>query len=300
MLSGIHFILTYTCNFECDHCFLYCSPKSKGTFTLNQVRTVLKDLKNIKTVNSVCFEGGESFLFYPLLLESVKLANNEGFGTRIETNTYWATTEEDAELWLKPLFESGLSVIEVSDDAFHHGEEINNSAKRAKAAAERIGLNVNSLCIDKPEIMANNKQEKGKPIYLGGPKLRGRAIEKLTEDLPTKSWEEFRECPFENFRNPKRVHLDSFGNVHLCQGLSMGNMWKTPLSELVKNYDPDAHPICGPILKGGPSQLAKEHNVHHKDEYVDACHLCTDICLSLIDKYPEIIAPRQIYGLDQD
>ena len=30
MLTGIHFILTYTCNFECDHCFLYCSPKSKG------------------------------------------------------------------------------------------------------------------------------------------------------------------------------------------------------------------------------------------------------------------------------
>ena len=71
------------------------------------------------------------------------------------------------------------------------------------------------------------------------------------------------ECPFEDLRNPKRVHIDSFGIVHLCQGLSMGNMWEIPLSDLVNNYDPDAHPICGPLLKGGSAQLVKEYNVQH-------------------------------------
>ena len=33
MLTGIHFLLTYSCTSECDHCFLYCSPNAKGTFT---------------------------------------------------------------------------------------------------------------------------------------------------------------------------------------------------------------------------------------------------------------------------
>ena len=26
MLTGIHFLLTYTSLFECDHCFLHCGP----------------------------------------------------------------------------------------------------------------------------------------------------------------------------------------------------------------------------------------------------------------------------------
>ena len=249
MITGVHFILSYMCNFECDHCFLYCSPGSKGTFTVNQVKDVLKELEKIGTISDVCFEGGEPFLFHPLLLECIRLADNRGFKTAIETNTYWATTEEDAELWLRPLSNSGLSMLEVSDDAFHHGEEADNSAKRASSAAQKIGMNVNTICINNPMIEKSKEQVKGKPIYIGGPKLRGRAVEKLTEGLPGCSWENFTECPFEDLRNPKRVHVDSFGNVHVCQGLSMGNMWKTPLSVLVNNYNPDAHPISGPLLE---------------------------------------------------
>ncbi len=290
--------MSYMCNFECDHCFLYCSPRSKGTFTINQVKDVLKELQKIGSVSEVCFEGGEPFLFHPLLLECIRLANNKGFKTAIETNTYWATTEEDAELWLRPLRDSGLSMLEVSDDTFHHGEEIANSAKRAFSAAQKIGMNVNSICINKPMIENNKELIKGKPIYIGGPKLRGRAAEKLTKGLPGSSWENFTECPFEDLRHPKRVHIDPFGNVHLCQGLSMGNMWETKLSDLVNNYDPDAHPIIGPLLRGGSAQLAREHSTVHDHEYIDACHMCTDICLKLIDKFPEYIAPRQVYGLE--
>ena len=256
--------------------------------------------KKIETVDTICFEGGESFLFYPLLLESVRSASRKGFKTAIETNTYWATTVEDAKLWLKPLQDAGLSFLEVSDDAFHHGEDISNSAKRAKAAAEELGMKVNSICIEKPKVSDSDKQTKGKPIYLGGPKLRGRAVEKLTEGLPTQSWKNFKECPFEDLRDPGRVHVDAYGNVHLCQGISMGNMWDTPLSELVRNYDPDTHPISHPLLDGGPSQLVRAYNLYHKDEYVDACHLCSDMCLSLIDTYPEFLTPKQVYGLDNE
>jgi hypothetical protein len=277
---------------------LYCSPNTEGTFTLEQVRSVLDEINKIESIDSVCFEGGESFLFYPLLLESVKFASGQGLDTAIETNTYWATSVEDAILWLKPLKEAGLSLLEISDDAFHHGDEINNSAKRARVAAEEVGLRVNLICIDKPRVSNPGKQDKGKPIYLGGPKLRGRAVDKLTMGLPTQSWDKLTECPFEDLRDPGRVHVDVFGNVHLCQGLSMGNMWETPLSELVKNYNPATHPICGPLLAGGPAQLARANKVVHKNEYVDACHFCTDICISLIDKYPNLITPGQVYGLD--
>lgn len=68
MLTGIHFILTYSCNFECDHCFLYCGPKSQGTFTINQVARVLDEAEKMGTVKWVYYEGGEPFLFFPSLV----------------------------------------------------------------------------------------------------------------------------------------------------------------------------------------------------------------------------------------
>ena len=77
MLTGIHFILTYTCNFECDHCFLYCSPRSGGTFTIGQVTEVLDEAQKIGTVDWIYFEGGEPFLYFPLLNESVRRPGKE-------------------------------------------------------------------------------------------------------------------------------------------------------------------------------------------------------------------------------
>jgi MoaA/NifB/PqqE/SkfB family radical SAM enzyme len=62
MLTGIHVILTYACNFECDHCFLYRSPRSQGTFTIGQVTHVLDEAKKIGTVDWIFYEGGEPFL----------------------------------------------------------------------------------------------------------------------------------------------------------------------------------------------------------------------------------------------
>ena len=56
-LTSLHFILTYQCNFECDHCFLYCSPRSKGTFTLSQVKTVLEESQKIGSIKTIGFEG---------------------------------------------------------------------------------------------------------------------------------------------------------------------------------------------------------------------------------------------------
>lgn len=298
MLSGIHFLLTYTCNFQCDHCFLYCHPFARGVFSINQMKKILNELKKIESVTSIGFEGGEAFLYYPLLAESIRLANERGYRTSIQTNSFWATSKADALLWLKPLKASGLSFLDVSDDTFHHGEESDNNAKNAIEAANDLGIKVKTICIKPPEVKNNNDQAKGEPIYLGGPKLRGRAVEKLIQGLPTRSCEEFTQCPYEDFENPKRVHIDPFGHVHLCQGISMGNIWETPFSQLLENYDPGSHPIAGPMVDGGPLQMAKAYGICHDDEYVDACHMCSKVCLDLIDRFPQYLTPRQVYGLE--
>lgn len=297
-MKSIHFILTYACNFECDHCFLYCHPYAEGTFTIQKMKEALDEFAKMETIRSIGFEGGETFLYYPLLLESIRLASERGFTTAVQTNCYWATSKEDALLWLKPLKSAGLATLEASDDTFHHGNNEETPAKAALSAAEQLGISVNSICIQPPRIENGEGHQKGVPIYLGGPKLRGRAVEKLVKNLPTTPYQTFTECPFEDLESPDRVHVDPFGNVHLCQGLTMGNMWKTPFSALSASYKPFSHPICGPILEGGPAQLAKKYNLTVKPEYVDACHLCSELCLSLIDRFPQHLTPRQVYGLE--
>ena len=299
MLTGAHFLLTYTCNFECDHCFVYSSPHTPGTFTLEQLQTVFEELAKISTIKRVYFEGGEAFLYYPLMVEGIRIARDNGFEVGIVTNAYWATSEEDAELWLKPLHELGIADLSLSEDTFHSEDIVKSPTRHAQAAAKRIGMPVGVISIGRPsvEINEDSQQTRGEPVIGGSTMFKGRAVDKLLGGLPTRPWHIFTECPYEDLRNPKRVHLDPYGNIHMCQGISIGNMWQTPLSELVYKYDCDSHPISRPIMGGGPALLAEEYDVEHEEQYVDACHLCYCLRLALLDRFPEYLAPRQVYGL---
>ena len=195
---------------------------------------------------------------------------------------------------------SGLSVLSVSDDAFHYGDENETPPSLARAAAEKYNLNSFPICIDPPEVIVESSinGEKGQTVIGGGAKFRGRAADKLTEGLPTRSWEEFVECPYEDLVDPSRVHVDSFGNVHICQGISIGNFWEMPLSEIMASYHPDKHPICGPLHRGGPAELVKDLDLKPDEEYVDECHLCFLSRREIMDKYPEYLTPKQVYGID--
>ena len=300
MLTGIHFLLSYMCNFECDHCFVYSGPSAQGTFTIQQIQSALEEAGKIGTVEWIYFEGGEPCLFYPLMIEGVRRARQMGFQVGVVTNAYFATSEEDARLWLQPLADLGIADLSISDDAFHYGDVEDNPPKRAVACARELGMPVDSICIEKPTVLKKPEQGRGAPVVGGDAMFRGRAVEKLIEGLPRRPWQEFDECPYEDLGDPGRVHLDCYGNVHLCQGISMGNMWEVRLSELVQNYTAGKHPICGPLVEGGPARLAEVYDVNHQDSYVDACHFCYDLRLSLLDRYPQYLAPKQVYGLGSE
>ncbi len=296
MLEQIHFLLTYTCNYECDHCFLYCSPNASGTFTLDQIQKVLNDAKKFKTVEWIYFEGGEPFLYYPLMLKGLQLAKAMGFKTGIVTNNYWATTIEDAKLWLKPIIDSKIDDLSLSDDLFHNDDTENNSAKIAAEAAKELGFSVNSICIEKPSIQAPS-DKKGAPVVGGGALFKGRAVEKLVDGLPTRPANTFTECKHEELIKPMRVHIDSFGNVQVCQGISIGNLWQKPLSQIINEYDVTKHPICGPLGTGGPYELALVYDIKLNDKFVDECHYCYIVRKELINKFPEHLTPLQVYGI---
>src|SRR3972149_855841 len=102
-LSGLHILLTYQCTLECDHCFVWGSPWQSGTLTLENLRRILQQAADLGTIESIYFEGGEPFLYYALLLNSVREAASLGFRVGIVSSGYWATSVPDALECLKPM-----------------------------------------------------------------------------------------------------------------------------------------------------------------------------------------------------
>jgi hypothetical protein len=230
------------------------------------------------------------------MLKGLQLTKAMGFNTGIVTNNYWATTIKDAKLWLKPIIDSGIDDLSLSDDSFHHDDPKENPAKTATAAAKELGFSVNSICIEKPSVQAPS-DDKGAPVVGGGALFKGRAVEKLTKGLPTKTVENFVECKHEELVTPLRVHIDSFGNVQVCQGISIGNMWQKPLSQIINEYDATTHPICGPLSLGGPYKLAQIYDVKIDDKFIDECHYCYTVRKELINRFSEHLTPLQVYGI---
>jgi len=264
---------------------------------ISDIRQILNEAKRVEHVEWVYFEGGEPFLYYQTMLLGLRAAKNFGFKRGIVTNAYWATSVEDAKEWLIPISQIGISDLSLSDDAYHYGETEENLAKYAYEAAEDLGLPIGKITIEDPKKYMKEIEWKGKPVVEGRVLFKGRAVEKLVEGLPTKPWTKFDKCLDEDFSNQSRVHVDPFGYVHVCQGITIGNMKHTPLSELFANFNQEKHPICTPILKGGPAELVRKYNVKHEEGYVDECHLCYSTRLRLRNRFPKILAPDQMYGL---
>jgi hypothetical protein len=298
MLTGIHILMTYKCTLECEHCFVYASPHSPGVITLLKIKDLIQEARKLEYIEWIYFEGGEPLLFYPILIEGIKFAKSNNFKVGLVTNAYGAISDEDAELWFRPFAELGVDYINISDDQYHYEEE-QSPAKTGVAAARKLGLSIDPICIKKPfvEALPGEGLHKGAPVIGGGAMFRGRAAEKLIDGLPRRPGAQLVKCPYEDLQSPERLHVDPYGHVHLCQGLSMGNAFSHPLSSLVSQYDASAHPIAGPLVQGGPAELARRYEVSLDGDYVDECHYCYLVRRALLDTFPEYLTPRQVYGL---
>jgi hypothetical protein len=298
-LTGLHLLLTYQCNFECDHCFVWGSPWQEGTLTLPAIRHVLSQARELGTVRWIYFEGGEPFLYYAVLLRGVQEAAAMGFHIGIVSNGYWANDVEDALEWLRPL--AGLiQDLSVSTDLFHYSEKVSRQAQNAREAAEQLGIPVGFMSVAKPEDTDAATTVGQLPPGESAVMYRGRAAAELVPPAARQPWTEFDACPHEDLRDPGRLHVDALGHLHICQGISVGNLVKVPLTEICAGYDPDAHPITGPLLAGGPAELVRRYGLAHGAAYADACHLCDEARRALRGRFPEVLGPDQMYGVVGD
>ncbi len=296
-LKGVHLLLTYRCDLECDHCFVWGSPKGKGTFTLDQVRNILSEAEKLDTVNCIAIEGGEPFLYYPIMVSTAKEARNLGFHVEILSNCYWATSVADAVEWLIPIAEARNVELSLSSDLYHGENLIAEEVRNAARAARLLNIKAGVVSVKSPTSEASCTTEvEGAKVDSWELMFKGRAASRLAEQASKKPWSEFTRCPYEDFTKQERVHVDPFGYVHVCQGISIGNAWQKPFSKIIGEYDPYENPILEPLVHGGPSALVEKFGLTHDAVYADACHLCFSARLMLRDRYPDMLAPDQMYG----
>jgi hypothetical protein len=291
--TGLHILLTYECNFECDHCFVWSGPFRTGTLTVPQIDDILHQARDAGTVEWIYFEGGEPFLYHALLRYGVRRAADMAFKVGIVSNAYWAATPEDAEEGLRD-FAGLVDDLSVSCDRFHGDDEQVRHVRYAEGAARMLGIPFGAI-----EIAGEETAERGigqLPEGESGVMYRGRAAVKLAPAAHKRPASEMTECPYEDLREPGRVHLDPFGNLHVCQGIVMGNLFQSPLRAIREAWDPDAHPITGPLLAGGPVELARRHGIPMADGYADACHLCYETRAALRPRFRVELGPAQMYG----
>jgi MoaA/NifB/PqqE/SkfB family radical SAM enzyme len=294
-LSELHLLVTYECNYECDHCFVWGGPSQNGTMTEETIENILRQAGELGTVEWIYFEGGEAFLHYRLLCSGIRKARELGFRIGLVTNAFWATNDAEAMEWLQP-FAGVVEDLSISNDAYHGSKDVLRQTHIAHQAAEQLGIPVNFISVAGPEAADVHGTTGQLPAGESNVLYRGRAAEKLALSVQPKTWKQFTDCPWEDLRHPERVHVDAFGNLHICQGISIGNLLEHPLTEIIRDYDPDTHPIVGPLLAGGPVELVNRYELPYGQGHADACHLCYISRCKLRNRFPEVLTPDQMYG----
>jgi len=298
-LDGIHFLVTYRCTYACDHCFVWGSPDAEGTMTLAQLTSAIDQAAECG-IGSVYFEGGEPMLAYPIVLAAAAHARRRGLEWGMVSNCYWATSVEDAKVWLAPFVDLGISDLSLSSYAYFVEDADEECLRNAVLAARELGLPMGVLevgaaaCLDIPGLSLGED--------VGEIMCRGRAAVELAPGRAARPPETLVTCPFEDFAAPGRAHIGGDGELQLCQGISAGNVFAGGahggLAGVLESYDPARRPIVAEILAGGPWALAQAHgHAPRRALYADECHLCYEVRCALRERFPDVLAPAQCYGL---
>ena len=180
---------------------------------------------------------------------------------------------------------------------YHLSDKRSQQAENASVAAQQLGIPLGIISIAQPDAtnapsaIGQLPEEETVVMY------RGRAAEKLVSQSAQWPWGQFTKCPYEDLKEPGRLHVDPFGNLLICQGISLGNLFNQTLKEICETYYPNSHAITGPLIEGGPVELIQRYELPHKESYADACHLCCGACRALRKRFPEILVPDQMYGV---
>lgn len=317
-ISGITWITTYNCNFNCDHCFF----ETQGNNKYMEPELIERALSGFKYSDKMFWQhlsGGEIFLQPDTLFSIIEKIQQHFKGNiGLSTNGYWATSKEKTETLLQKLQQHGINGLAVSADYYHTPFMNKQSVQNLLTALTTSNMKVHSYLMGarldervaystKVNTKAEELANELKPFAdfpLAPTTVRsigkGSRINQPKENpLPTGYCTELCTClgtrtPF----NPAMVWIDPYGNVMICYGIIIGNLYKQSLNEIIENYHPEQNPILKALSDMGPQSLhnlATEHMVALPEKYFDECDLCYTTRKALRKIYPAVLGPDECY-----
>lgn len=324
--------LTYKCSASCGHCMYACSPKwSADWISREDLHLILNGLTgkiqpspygpdHMSLNHGLHFTGGEPFLNFELLCDAVEMAEALGIpSTFVETNCYWASSNEVAREKLFLLKSKGLKGIMISVNPFYlEYVPFERTELASLVSREVFGRNVmvyqveyyrkfkrhgikgtlpfdEYLRLEWGEEFARTTEFfiMGRAAYtIGAYDLFPRYSANLLLDEPCRP-------PFlRNWHN----HFDNYGNYvpGYCGGITLGDCRK--LDRLLEvGIDPEEKPVLACLVRNdfqGLLKLAGELGYREDTEgYLSKCHLCVDIRRKLAERndYREL-EPKAFYS----
>lgn len=310
-------MLTYKCPARCECCYYNCGPDKGGLMSVQTAIAGWRGLIDIAGENAkIHITGGEPFLYYDLLCEILRKADELKLGRIdvIETNAYWATDKSEIIARLEFLNRHNVSKLKISYDPFHAEFIDFDKVKLLYETAcqvlgtERVMLRWLDYFNTPPKLTGLSEEQKMGVFADSHKKYKcrftGRAAGKMAQLLADKEFEQIStENCRKSFLDSKSVHIDPYGNVFngVCSGIVIGNIEKTPLNEIWRNFNPAKQELLSVLFNSGPAGLVEStiKSGYKKCRlYSGKCHLCTDLRQFFFDNglYGQIISPKECYN----
>ncbi len=314
-------LLTYKCNCACEFCYYNCNPDKGGLMPVEMAINIWQSLKILAGNNTrIHLTGGEAFLYWDHLQEILTAGQQQNLGKvdLIETNGFWAVSDNIIRQRLKRLDELGMQRFKISTDPFHQEYiDIEPVLRLAEIAIEMLGpqrvLVRWRKYLDKPVQMKDLSPAERHQHYIQTMKnypcrFTGRAAGTLAELVAQQPVESLAAM---NCRSDvlgaKGVHIDPFGNVFsgTCSGIILGNVNQTPLEDIWKQFHPSQNEFINTLFNSGPVGLlekAESAGYQKRKLYASKCHLCTSIRHFFYDNGMEktTIGPAECYADKQE
>lgn len=317
--TDVGLVLSYQCPNACKHCVYNCGPGWKDWLAPQDITPALQTIRKLNQDIQVHITGGEPFLNFPLLLQTVCLAHELHLPVYVETSAEWCYSASIAEERFTALRKAGLLAVLISCSPFHAEKvPLKRTLLAIEVAIEVFGPrnvivytaewieHIWHFGLDTPVsinqyVLAYGGETAGMMFWDGyGLISGGRAGYNLGRLKELDNAEEFRQenCLAEILFAP-HSHLDPYGNYisGYCGGLRTGS-WRE-IDKLSSNLQSGIYSdLIGRLIEQGPYglyTLALEQYQYTPlpGGYVGKCHLCVDVRRHLFQRAGAIFQELQ-------
>lgn len=298
-LRSLYILPTDYCPLNCAHCAIQDKTKPRCDLNMDITEQLIHEAPAQRFSVSVISGGGEPMAINEtVLIRILRASNRENLYAKMTTNSYWATSLDEAGRKLQPLVENGLKHVVLSISESHQeyvkNENILNAVKAANALNLKCDLYLTTLNTETNPLQGIVRyftEHRQPPPYIHAEyyfiPFGNAEFNFDLSDFQLINVEHLRgACP--SAGNNICVHPN--GTVTFCamvfalhvKALHIGNVYRDKLQGIMQRVENNrlmqwlaVHGIVA--LK----EAVEQHtDIRFADRYVNICHLCSEMLLN--------------------